>query len=182
MVCSGILLCGGRGRRAGGVDKGRLPYAGHTLAEQVLCRISPQVDDVVVSANRNLDWYGTLGHPVVRDCRADFQGPLAGLEAALPLCSHEAVLVVCCDMPELPRDLVTRLVEPLKDSGVDLCFAHDGERDHYLVALLRRSLLEHLGNYLDSGGRSVRGWYRQLRCRTVDFNEERAAFLNINIP
>lgn len=180
MNCSAIVLCGGLGRRVGRVDKGRLPWNGSTLVESVLGRIAPQVDDIVISANRNRDWYESLGYPVIADQRAGFQGPLAGLEAALPLCGHALTLAVCCDMPELPCDLLARMIGPLEDPAVDVCYATDGEHEHYLVAVLRTSLHASLTRYLDGGQRSVRGWYRELRCSTADFSRQPSAFRNIN--
>jgi molybdopterin-guanine dinucleotide biosynthesis protein A len=182
MNCSAIVLCGGLGRRVGGVDKGRLPWGGSTLVENVLARIAPQVDDIVISANRSRDWYEGLGYPVIADRRPGFQGPLAGLEAALPVCRHALTLVVCCDTPDLPDDLLERLVGPLEDPSVDVCFASDGERDHYLVAVLRTSLRASLTRYLDGDRRSVRGWYAELHCATADFSAQPSALRNINRP
>jgi molybdopterin-guanine dinucleotide biosynthesis protein A len=180
MKCSAILLCGGRGRRVGGADKGRLPWGQRSMAEAVLERIAPQVDDIVISANRNRDWYQSLGYPVVADLRAGFQGPLAGLEAALPLCGRDTAMIVCCDNPSLPLDLARRLGSRLEDAGIDVCHANDGDRDQYLTAMLRTSLRDSLVRYLDAGQHSVRGWYRSLRCASVDFSDQRNAFTNIN--
>ena len=182
MICSGIILSGGRGRRAGGADKGRLPYADSTLVEQVLERITPQVDDITLSANRNLEWYKTLGVAVVGDERADYQGPLAGLEAALPLCQHSLVLLVACDTPLLPTDLAARLQAPLTDGNIDLSYASANGRDHYLAAVIRTELLPGLRDYLDRGGRSVRGWYGELRTACVNFDDRASAFANFNSP
>ena len=178
MPCSAIILCGGRGARVGGVDKGLLQYRGSTLVERVLDRIAPQADEIIISANRNREQYESLGHQVVGDKLDDYQGPLAGLQAALPGCKHESVLVVACDMPQLPADLSQRLLPPLE--ACQLTYAWDGEREQYLVAALHRSLMASLEAYLASGGRSVHGWYSSLDCRSVDFSHSPEAFHNIN--
>jgi molybdopterin-guanine dinucleotide biosynthesis protein A len=178
MPCSVIILSGGRGTRAGGVNKGLLPYRGSTLVELVLQRIAPQADEILISANRNREQYDRLGHRVVGDKLSDFQGPLAGLQAALPQCNNDRVLVVACDMPQLPFDLAERLLPPLEEC--QLSYAWDGERDQYLVAALHRNLTASLEAYLASGERSVRGWYSTLDCRRVDFSDTPAAFRNIN--
>lgn len=178
MACSAIVLCGGRGSRAGGEDKGLLPWCNSSLVEHVLARVADQVDDIVISANRNRDRYRELGFPVVGDLLADYQGPLAGLQAALKSCRHETVFVTACDTPQLPEDVVSRLLAPL--ASCDVSYAWDGEREHYLVAVLHRELVTSLSSYLATGKRSVRGWYDTLRCRRVDFSDCPEAFMNIN--
>lgn len=178
MACSAIVLCGGRGSRVNGADKGLLEFDGRPLVASVLSRIEPQVDDIVISANRNLARYRALGHRVVADTMPDFAGPLAGILSALPACHHERVLVTACDTPFLPDDLATRLLPPLE--SCDLAYAWDGEREQYLSAALHRSLAESLAGYLADGQRSVHGWYGTLNYRRVDFSDEQRTFQNIN--
>ena len=50
-----IILAGGEGKRAGGSDKGLLLYKEKPLIEHVINTIKFQVDDIVISANRNID-------------------------------------------------------------------------------------------------------------------------------
>ncbi|MCX8006157.1 MAG: NTP transferase domain-containing protein, partial [Burkholderiaceae bacterium] len=50
---TGLILAGGRGARLGGRDKGWVDYRGRPLIVQVLARFAPQVEAVVISANRN---------------------------------------------------------------------------------------------------------------------------------
>ncbi len=178
MPCSGIVLCGGRGSRVGGADKGLLEYGEQTLVQQVLSRVAPQVDDIVISANRNLARYAGLGHPIIEDGLVDYQGPLAGVSACLPHCRHERVLVVPCDMPELPANLAQGLLAQL--DGKDICYAWDGRRDQYLVAAWHRALAPDLASYLERGGRSVHGWYAGLNVARIDFSGSAGSFANLN--
>ncbi|MEP5763058.1 MAG: molybdenum cofactor guanylyltransferase MobA [Halieaceae bacterium] len=180
MNCSGIILCGGRGSRMGGVDKGLVSIDGKPLAERVALRFAPQVQQVLISANRNASEYRRLGYEVIADSMADFQGPLAGIAACLPHCDQELVAVVSCDTPALPLDLVSRLGQALADPEVDLSFAHDGQRSQYLCTLMRRSLLARLNRYLSEGGRAVRNWHSQLNVTAVDFSDQFDAFANLN--
>jgi len=55
------------GRRMGGVDKGLIEYQGRPLIEWALAALMPQVDQLVISANRNLDTYAAYGHRVLSD-------------------------------------------------------------------------------------------------------------------
>jgi len=180
MKASGIILSGGLGRRVNGADKGLLVWRDCTLIEAAIDCLQPQVVDIVINANRNLDRYQRLGFPVVSDTLDDFQGPLAGVLAALPHCTQQTVVVIPCDSPQLPRQLVRRLLQPLQDDAVDLSYAHDGERAQYLLTAIRARCLPSLQGYLAEGGRSVRGWHSQLNCAVVDFSDCREQLLNLN--
>ena len=109
MNVSGIVLAGGLGRRMGGVDKGLQPLRGKAMVEHVLARLAPQVDDIVINANQNLERYAAFGHRVVSDRVGGFAGPLAGLHAGLEAIAHPLAVTVPCDSPFLPADLVARL-------------------------------------------------------------------------
>ncbi|MEZ0273190.1 MAG: NTP transferase domain-containing protein, partial [Methylophilaceae bacterium] len=77
MKVTGIILAGGMGRRMGGVDKGLVPFQGKPLVTHVLERLRPQVDEILVNANREIDTYAKFGYPVVPDAIGGFAGPLA---------------------------------------------------------------------------------------------------------
>ncbi|SMG03063.1 Molybdopterin-guanine dinucleotide biosynthesis protein MobA [Burkholderia singularis] len=77
---TGLLLAGGRGMRMGGLDKGLQPLRGEPLALHVLRRLAPQVDALVISANRHLDAYAALGAPFHARIVADM--PIASELAA----------------------------------------------------------------------------------------------------
>ena len=52
-----IILAGGEGKRADGMDKGLITYNDKPLIEHVIDAVSFQVDDIVISANRNIENY-----------------------------------------------------------------------------------------------------------------------------
>src|SRR5581483_1360528 len=83
---TGVVLAGGRGTRMGGADKGLVELHGRPLAAHALDRLRPQVDALLISANRNHDRYAALGAPVIADASSTFDGPLAGMLAALSRC------------------------------------------------------------------------------------------------
>jgi molybdopterin-guanine dinucleotide biosynthesis protein A len=119
----------------------------------------------------------------VADIRPDFQGPLAGLEAAMPYVHTDLLVISACDTPLLPTDLVERLIRPLRENeGLDITYAHDGERGHYLCAAMRAACLPTLSVYLDEGHRTVRHWYHRHPSITVDFRDQAQAFNNHNRP
>src|SRR6267142_1991410 len=175
---SGIVLAGGLGRRMGGVDKGLQPLRGTPMIEHVLRRFSPQVDEIVINANQNLERYAAFGHRVVSDRVSGFAGPLAGLQAGLEAVSQPLAVTVPCDSPFLPADLVARLRQHL--GGNDLAVAKTGAQPHPVFALVRRSVAGSLEAFLAGGGRKIDAWYASLKVVEVAFDDEADAFRNIN--
>jgi molybdopterin-guanine dinucleotide biosynthesis protein A len=179
---TGVILAGGQGRRMGGLNKGLQPLRGRPMAQWVLERLAPQVDEVLINANQNGESYAALGCRVVGDALGSFAGPLAGLQAGLTHAHHELVVTVPCDSPFLPHDLVPRLRDALEGAGADLAVARTGRQPHPVFCLCRRRLLPHLTAYLASGGRKIDAWYAVLQVAEASFDDEADAFTNINTP
>jgi molybdopterin-guanine dinucleotide biosynthesis protein A len=155
---------------------------GRALILHALDRFTPQVDDVLISANRSLDRYQALGYRVVTDRYPGFAGPLAGLHAALPLARHELVATAPCDCPWLPLDLVARLRVALEAQRVDIVVASAGGRAHPVFCLCRRDVWDSLDAFLASGERKVEDWYRRLSYAEASFADQPQAFRNLNSP
>lgn len=183
-VVAGLVLAGGEGRRMGGLDKGLLLHHGIPLALHAARRLEEQVGRVVISANRHLEDYRRFGYPVVQDAQPGFNGPLAGILAALDtLATSDAppqfLVVVPCDTPNFPADLAVCLHRALTGSGAALALAEAGGRQHYACALLRTNLAADLAAYLAGGGRSIRGWHERFATAVVPFPDP-DAFANLN--
>lgn len=176
-----VVLAGGQGSRMGGQDKGLMLFHGRPLVEHILDELRPQVDKVLVSANRNADSYRRYGL-VIADSLDNFQGPLAGFAAALRVAATPYVLTVPCDAPNVPPQLAHRLLTALQGAGAELAVAHDGFRLQPVYALLTQCLLDDLEAYLQQGGRSPHDWYKRHRMVTVDFSDCAGMFRNLNTP
>ena len=175
-----VILAGGRGLRAGGVDKGWVNWRGKSMIEHLLQQFGKQSASVIVSANRNLEAYRALGVTVVTDLRAGFPGPLAGLEAALAAVETECQVILPCDMPLLPADLPQRLIQARQDD-TKISVAHDGIRQQHLcMALNGKYWRENLSAWLDQGGRSVHGWLADKPLCMVSCADAGDAFINLN--
>jgi len=162
----------------GGVDKGLVHLRGKPMVAWVLERLAPQVGEIVINANQNLEAYAAFGHRVVPDDVGGFAGPLAGLHAGLAAVAHELAVTVPCDSPFLPADLVARLRAAL--GANELAVAKTGDQPHPVFSLVRRSVHAHLGAFLAGGGRKIDAWYASLRVVEVPFDDEADAFRNIN--
>jgi molybdopterin-guanine dinucleotide biosynthesis protein A len=176
---TGVVLCGGAGRRMGGRDKPLVELAGQPLVAHVVARLAPQVVRVVISCGRNAERYAHWGDTIVVDDIAG-QGPLRGLLMALLATDTPYAFVCPGDAPLLSASLVRVLARARTDDAIDACVPHDGQRPQHLFLLLRSALRGDLRKYLEGGGRSVRGWVETLRTRTVDVSTERDAFMNVN--
>ncbi len=177
---TGVVLAGGQGSRMGGVDKGLQAFRGRPMVAHAIERFAPQVDELLINANRNVEAYAGFGHRVIADEIAGFAGPLAGFERALAHAAGTLVATVPCDSPFLPADLVARLRAALEGAGADLAVAKTGDQAHPVFCLMRRSVHRSLTDFLASGQRKIDRWYAALRVTEVPFDDEADAFLNIN--
>ena len=182
---TGLILAGGQARRMGGEDKGLVTLAGEAMVTRVLAALAPQVDALLVNANRNLDEYAAAGAPygarVVSDDLEGYQGPLAGIARGLDACATEWLACVPCDSPLLAGDLVARLVRAREEAGAEICVAFC-ERLQPVFALLPRVLLPSLQAYLAAGDRKIDRWYHRHRVAEADFSDRPEQFLNVNTP
>jgi molybdopterin-guanine dinucleotide biosynthesis protein A len=180
---TGLVLAGGRGSRMGGADKGLQNFRGMPMAMFTLLRLSPQVGEVMINANRNLAAYESFGVPVWPDSLADYAGPLAGFLTGLEHCETPYLVTVPCDTPLFPQDLVARLAEALEGEDADIAMAtarEDGQvRPQPVFSLLKRELMESLVTFTHGGGRKIDAWTAQHRTALVPF-EESEAFSNAN--
>lgn len=177
---TGVILAGGLGRRMGGIDKGLQELRGQTMVHRVIERLAPQVDELLINANRNVERYAAFGHRVVPDRIPDYAGPLAGLHAALSAATQPLVATAPCDSPFLPADLVSRLLSALTTTNADLAVARTFDQPHPVFCLCKREVLPHLSEFLASGGRKFEHWYATLKAVEVAFDDEAEAFENIN--
>lgn len=177
-----IILAGGQGSRMGGVDKGLVELQGRPLIEHVIECIKPQVDNIIISANRNFERYSRFGFTVMPDLWPDFPGPLAGLVSAAALVDTDYLLCVPCDTPHLPPDLADRLKQTLSEQQSEASVAVTNQELHAVCFLMQYAATRDLQNYLESGQRQVQAWLKTKRLAFADFSGQAQAFANINSP
>ncbi len=168
---TGVILAGGRGARMGGRDKGLIEYNGRPLVEHQLELLRPQVDALMISANRNLDRYAAYGVAVVNDATPDFPGPLAGMLAALRAAQTPWVVCVACDTLGLPGTLVERLLASATKESRSAAYVADADGPQFAICALRTDLADPLDVALRHGRRAVReflGAQQAVRCLLAD--------------
>ncbi|HBU6133215.1 MULTISPECIES: molybdenum cofactor guanylyltransferase MobA [Enterobacter] len=175
---TGVVLAGGRATRMGGKDKGLQRLNGKPLWQCVADTLAGQVTTMAISANRHIDTYQRSGYAVYQDNLEDYPGPLAGMLSVMQQSNGEWFLFCPCDTPLIPSCLVERLVKLRGTAPV--VWVHDGERDHPAIALMHRSLVPALQEYLAAGERRVMVFMRQSGGHSVDFSDLTSAFVNVN--
>jgi len=175
-MISCIILAGGQAQRMQGQDKGLVSFHGRPLIEHVTERVKPQVDQIIISANRNAKRYALYADQVVSDVHPGFSGPLAGIASCLPHCQHALTLVVACDMPHLPEDLVARLSTAIHKHEIAIvsCESH-----HQLVLLLKTSLHDSITSALANNEFRFLDWVDSRDTVVVEYNDK-SAFINLN--
>ncbi|HBU0746970.1 TPA: molybdenum cofactor guanylyltransferase [Klebsiella pneumoniae] len=149
---TGVVLAGGRATRMGGIDKGLQALNGRPLWRHVAEALAPQVDELVISANRHLEQWRASGYPVFRDIQEGYQGPLAGMLAVIQQVASPWFVFCPCDTPFIPSFLVERFIQQRGDAPV--VWAH--------------------------GERRVMVFMRQMGGRPVNFSDVKTAFINVN--
>jgi molybdopterin-guanine dinucleotide biosynthesis protein A len=187
---TGVILAGGRGSRMGGADKGLQNFNGVPLALHTQLRLSPQVGELLINANRNLAAYESFGVPVWPDAASlgDFAGPLAGFLTGLERCETAFMMTVPCDTPLFPHDLVARLAAALEAEDAEIAMPAALEEDGQLRAqpvfcLIRSELLESVVRFTHGGGRKIDAWTAMHKTVLVPFDlpdDDPKAFFNAN--
>lgn len=156
-----------------GIDKPLAALAGRPLIDHVLARLRGQVDDRIISYNRNFGAYYKRGCTLVADRHAD-QGPIAGILAARPLLRTERVLIVPGDTPLIPLDLVVRLA----GAAAPIALPRTATGRQNLICLIELDQLDSLAEFFSAGGRAMRRWLDSRRLAEVRMPE--APFVNVN--
>ena len=189
----GVVLAGGLSRRMGGGDKGLLPLGPATMLDEVVRRVAPQVDRLVINANGDPARFARFGLPVAADPVDGFVGPLAGVLAGLRWASSNApdaahVLSVSSDAPFLPSDLCERLVAGLVTGSGRIAIARSCRELHPVIGLWPVALADDLEAALRAGVRKVLAWTDVHGTVPVDFDMLEVAgqtvdpFFNANLP
>ncbi len=148
------ILVGGKSKRMG-APKHKIPTStGKTMMEAMLeFATSTAVNTVIVG--------GSISGQRCIDDRQPGLGPVAGLEALLISNIDKRYLVVGCDMPLLK----TETVQPLLITGDAVIFSGKEEDDFPtpLPLVISSNCRAKCSAYLESGGRSLHGFLRELR-------------------
>jgi molybdopterin-guanine dinucleotide biosynthesis protein A len=177
---TGVILAGGLARRMGNQDKGLVRFKGKPLISYAIAAMGEVADETIINANCNLEGYQQFGLPVIGDQTDSFDGPLAGVLAAMLYNEMGVLLVMPCDSPYVRACHLQKLLSVRSHCCADVAVAFDGKRLHPVFLALNAALMPTLQAYLDSGQRKVETWLEQQKLVKVDFSNEAEMFININ--
>ena len=177
---TGVVLAGGLARRMQQQDKGLVMYKKQAMVSYALNAMAAVVDEVIINANRNKEVYQQFGFHVISDQTNTFDGPLAGVLAAMSAATHDILLVMPCDSPLIKPEHLQKLLSCRAENDTDIAVAFDGERLHPVFLALKTSLRQSLQDYLQQGERKIDRWLQQHHLVKVDFSREPEVFININ--
>ena len=175
---TGVVFCGGTGRRLGGVEKPLIEVAGRPLLAWVLERLRKQVGTVVLSG-ANDPAYARFGCEMVPD-RAPGEGPLSGFATAVEAATTDWIFTCPGDSPYLAENLIELLAQDARRVGVAV--PHDGKRRQNLFLLMRRDRAESLVGFFDQGGRAAHRWLDENGIGATDLSAIAESFFNVNTP
>ncbi len=174
-----VIATGGMGSRMGGAKAERM-LGGARLIDHMLVWARGQSAHIALAvraAGSGAD-LGT-GLATLPDAAADL-GPISALDSAMRFAAQHGaghVLLVSCDMPFLPADLLQRLSDAIGGAGAAL--PDVAGRVQPLAALWRVDLAA-LDAYIAGGGRSL--WRFAEGQAMVCLPAQAADFANINTP
>ena len=152
------------------------------MVQHVLNALRPQVSDLFINANRNLQRYREFGLPVIADMIEGYCGPLAGMASAMQIARTRYLLTAPCDSPFVATNLAERLHAQLAEAEAQISVANSGGQLEPVFALIDCQLLPSLLAYLQAGERKIDRWYAQHRMVATDFSGQPDMFLNLNTP
>jgi len=177
---TGLVLAGGLSRRFDGEDKAWQVFRGRPLVEHAMDLLA-DLDDIVISANRDLSQFARYGHRVIADRRPGLLGPLSGIETALLETGADALLVVPCDVIGSPFDWASQLVAHADRVGSPWAGTRDGERLQPLLAYWSAALLPDISRALDEDNLRVMRLIAPWEQNALALPEEHH-LLNLNTP
>lgn len=170
-----VIAAGGEARRMGGDKPVRL-LAGRRLVDHALAFALRQGGPVAVSANGLLPGVA-VAHLADRTTGI---GPISALASGMGFAAAQGcdtLLMIGCDMPFLPDDLLPRLATALPGHGAAL--PESGGRLHPMAGLWRVAVPA-VADYIGGGGQSLWGFAERQGMVRVAWPD--GPFANINSP
>ena len=178
----GVILAAGKSSRMGRANKVLASLGGRSLLEIAVEKMSPQVDTLVVNGDPAL-----CGEQALADRAEGFQGPLMGLYTALlseQLSRADYLMMVPCDGPFLPDNLVAELYQQIVQADADIaCVRYQGFVQPTFSLWHKRVLpdIEQALSVEKNGG--FKPLLQRLNAVYLDWPEQDPSpFFNINTP
>ncbi|HWC13912.1 MAG TPA: NTP transferase domain-containing protein [Actinomycetota bacterium] len=161
MTFDAVIVCGGTGRRLGGMDKAAVVVGGRTLLERAAAAVAGARRTIAVGPARATSSVVTWTQE-----EPPGGGPAAALEAGIGLVTAELVAVVGVDFPLLGAETIARLAASV--GAADGAILRDGAgRDQFLAGVYRTSSLRRALEARRNRGRAMRDVVASLDLQVI---------------
>lgn len=171
-----IILAGGKSSRFGR-DKSLLTVDGLTIsANNLRCLGDLFAEQIIVSnTGHKFSLPGTIE---ITDIYKD-SGPMGGLHAGLSIAGCDYNLLLACDMPQLDRKIVEKLLQQAAAGDADIVAARHLGKVEPLCTVYHRRCLDTATKLLEQGRRSMMALMDSCSTEFVEIEHE---LFNINFP
>jgi molybdopterin-guanine dinucleotide biosynthesis protein A len=186
-----VILAGGKAARMNHTDKALMKLGNRELISYVIDRVSREVDNIVLSVNRNFHKYEQFNLPLIEDCSKQFAGPLLGVHSAMNWIMNNAkepalsqVEYLACfpgDVPIFPNNIICKLAEALKANHSSLAMVQTGSQLQPLFSLWRVDTFAQIDTAIKTGIYGPKLFAQQLDNVVVNIELNSSSdFFNIN--
>ena len=186
MNVSIVIQAGGQSSRMG-EDKGLVELCGKPMIQNIIDRLSPYADEMIITTNRPGS-YKQFGIQMFEDIYKDY-GALAGLHTALSSAKNEMVFVIACDLPFVNTSLFKFMKNMFEAKPVDLVIPRTEKGYEPFYAFYKRNTcLPLVTDAIESGKRRLISWFENAMVHPIyedqlrEFDPNLNSFVNINTP
>jgi molybdopterin-guanine dinucleotide biosynthesis protein A len=186
MNVSIVIQAGGQSSRMG-EDKGLVELCGKPMIQNIIDRLSPFADEMIITTNRP-GIYKQFGIQMFEDIYKDY-GALAGLHTALSSARNEMVFVIACDLPFVNTSLFKFMKNMFEAKPVDLVIPRTEKGYEPFYAFYKRNnCLPLITDAIESGKRRLISWFENAMVHPIyedqlrEFDPNLNSFVNINTP
>ncbi len=177
----GVILAGGQSRRMGR-DKAFLKFQGKRMIDLAVEKMTRIFPHVVISANHQK--YGEWGLELVFD-KVPGKGPAGGILSVMEKYPEKDLVVLGCDLPFVPDDLLYFLMDMKKD--YDCVIPQENKKLHPLCAIYGHSCLPVFRKNLAQNKLKIQKILDELNTLVLPVNEDLPFYsphilANINTP
>jgi molybdopterin-guanine dinucleotide biosynthesis protein A len=186
MNVSIVIQAGGQSSRMG-VDKGLVELCGRTMIENIIERLDPCADELIITTNQP-NIYKKFGIRLFSDIYKDY-GALAGLHTALHSASNEMIFVIACDLPFVNVGLFKFMKNIFEAKKVDVVIPRTEKGFEPFYAFYRKTTcLPFVTEAIGDGKHRLISWFENALIHPVfedqlrEFDPYLDSFSNINTP
>jgi molybdopterin-guanine dinucleotide biosynthesis protein A len=169
-------------------DKALEPLHTRPLLEYVITKSAPQVEQLILSVNHNIQRYQVFELPIVSDRTASYGGPLLGILSAMhwfqDAQTDRGIRYIACfpgDAPEFPEDVVSLLALELDKKSAAVSYIYHRDQIQPLFSLWRLDLIGKIEEAVAVGLFGPKSLFGSLHAIAVNCDDNSpGAFCNIN--